>query len=519
MTKGDQEEVFDRLKEHPGIKAKWDAYCRDLYTQTNFYKLSGRYHMWAPGNLGKGDFNVYRMFVETALQAVRPGGCAAQLAPESLYNGANTSAIRAAIFEGFQLKQLVGFENTRGIWFPDVDTRAKFCLYSAWKGGNTESCRVAFRVNSLRRLNAVAVGDMLTLPVELVREFAPDTLTIMEFTAQYEIEVCRKLYDRYPKFGERIAGTPHRIYMREVDMTNDSNLFTEDADGFPVYEGRMVDLYDYRAKGYASGRGRAAEWPDLPFGGPRKAIAPQWRIPGARVPHRLRDRITRYRIGFCDVASPTNERSLVAALIPPDTICGNKVHTIVLEGGGASDMLLWLGIANSLAMDFLVRKKVALTMSYTVMDSLPFPRDWRRTPGAEAIIARAFSLSAVGPEMEEFRRSAPKSPGMPHEVAPAENPEIRAQLMAEIDALVAHGVFGLTRDELRYVLDPDNLLGEGSGVETFKALRNREKRQLDEYRTQRLVLEAWDRFERDGTFGQQAVGASRAQAAVRDQNK
>ena len=46
---------------------------------------------------------------------------------------------------------------------------------------------------------------------------------------------------------------------------------------------------------------------------------------------------------------------------------------------------------------------------------------------------------------------------------------------------------------------------EGSGVETFKALRNREKRQLGEYRTQRLVLEAWDRFERDGTFGQQAV--------------
>ena len=69
----------------------------------------------------------------------------------------------------------------------------------------------------------------------------------------------------------------------------------------------------------------------------------------------------------------------------------------------------------------------------------------------------------------------------------------------------AHEVFGLTRDELRYVLDPDNLVGEGSGVETFKALRNREKRQLGEYRTQRLVLEAWDRFERDGTFGHRTV--------------
>jgi hypothetical protein len=138
------------------------------------------------------------------------------------------------------------------------------------------------------------------------------------------------------------------------------------------------------------------------------------------------------------------------------------------------------------------------------MDTLPFPRDWRQTPGAEAIIARAFALSAVGQEMEEFRHSAPNSPGMPPGVVPAENQGIRAYLMAEIDALVAHEVFGLTQDELRYVLDPDNLLGEGSGVETFKALRNREKRQLGEYRTQRLVLEAWDRFERDGTFGQRA---------------
>jgi hypothetical protein len=107
--------------------------------------------------------------------------------------------------------------------------------------------------------------------------------------------------------------------------------------------------------------------------------------------------------------------------------------------------------------------------------------------------------------MEGFRQSASGSPGVPERADAAEAPKIRAQLMAEIDALAAHEVFSLTRDELRYVLDPDNLLGEGSGVETFKALRNREKREFGEYRTQRLVLEAWDRFERDGTFGQQAV--------------
>jgi hypothetical protein len=47
---------------------------------------------------------------------------------------------------------------------------------------------------------------------------------------------------------------------------------------------------------------------------------------------------------------------------------------------------------------------------------------------------------------------------------------------------------------------PENLLGDGSGIETFRVLRDREKRQFGEYRTQRLELEAWDRFELDGTF-------------------
>jgi len=498
MGNDEQREAFERLKAHPGIRARWDAYCRDLYTQTNFYKESGRYRLFAPGNLGKGDLNVYRMFVETALDGVRPRGCAAQLVPEGLYNGANAAAIRAAIFARYRLDRLVGFENSRGVWFPSVHTAAKFCLYAAWKGGATEEFRAAFRVSSERRLAEAAAGRELTLPVTLVREFSPEALAVMEFAAQGDIDVCRKMYARYPKFGERIEGVPNRVYMAEVHMGNDRDLFTEQQDGLPVFEGRMVDLYDYRAKGYVTGRGRAANWPDLPFGDPRKAILPQWHVPRDRVPDKLLNRINQYRIGFCDVASPTNERSLVAALIPPETVCGDKVPTILFDSGSPADLFLWIAVANSLAMDFVVRKKIALKMSYTIMDTLPFPRDWRRTPAAGAIIARSYALSAVGAEMEAMRNIAASNLGVPLEFGAVDDPETRARLMTEIEVLVAHDVYGLARDDLRYVLDPDNLLGADSGVETFKALRNREKRTYGEFRTQRLVLEAWDRMTADG---------------------
>ena len=35
-----------------------------------------------------------------------------------------------------------------------------------------------------------------------------------------------------------------------------------------------------------------------------------------------------YRLGFRDVAQPRDERSLIATLIPPNCVCGDKVPTI-----------------------------------------------------------------------------------------------------------------------------------------------------------------------------------------------
>ena len=75
----------------------------------------------------------------------------------------------------------------------------------------------------------------------------------------------------------------------------------------------------------------------------------------------------------------------------------------------------------------------------------------------------------------------------------------RALLRAELDAYFAMK-YGLTRDELRYVLDPAAVMGPDFPSETFRGLKYNEERRYGEYRTQRLVLEAWDRFTTDGTF-------------------
>jgi len=67
----------------------------------------------------------------------------------------------------------------------------------------------------------------------------------------------------------------------------------------------------------------------------------------------------------------------------------------------------------------------------------------------------------------------------------------RAQLRAELDADYAR-LYGLTRDELRYILDPNAVHGEDLHGENFRVLNEKEIKQFGEFRTSSLVLAAWD---------------------------
>ena len=70
------------------------------------------------------------------------------------------------------------------------------------------------------------------------------------------------------------------------------------------------------------------------------------------------------------------------------------------------------------------------------------------------------------------------------------------RLRAELDVLFARK-FGLTEEEHQYVLDPAKVKGTDYPSETFRVLKEKEIRLFDEYRTERLVLEAWKQMELD----------------------
>jgi hypothetical protein len=101
-----------------------------------------------------------------------------------------------------------------------------------------------------------------------------------------------------------------------------------------------------------------------------------------------------------------------------------------------------------------------------------------------------YTSEAMRPFAQELGYSGPPF---------AWDPDRRALLRAELDAYYAY-LYGLTRDELRYILDPTDVLGSQYPSETFRVLKENELAQFGEYRTQRLVLQAWNRLQADGLF-------------------
>jgi hypothetical protein len=120
-----------------------------------------------------------------------------------------------------------------------------------------------------------------------------------------------------------------------------------------------------------------------------------------------------------------------------------------------------------------------------------------------SVSAKQLVLSGVVEEVnsevgEEENSGVDSTPPLPYSTTLPLPPFIwnedrRAQIRAELDAYYAK-LYGLTRDELRYILDPADVYGPDFPSETFRVLKNNEIKKYGEYRTQRLVLEAWDKL-------------------------
>ena len=150
-----------------------------------------------------------------------------------------------------------------------------------------------------------------------------------------------------------------------------------------------------------------------------------------------------------------------------------------------------VGCLTCLPYDFVARQKIGgTTLNYFYIKQFPTlsPENFAQSD-LEFIVPRVLELTYTAYDLKPFAEDL----GFLGEPFPFD-PERRHNLKSELDAYYAK-LYGLTRDELRYILDPADVMGEDYPSETFRVLINKELKEFGEYRTQRLVLEAWDKLE------------------------
>ncbi|MGY2802644.1 DUF559 domain-containing protein [Thermostichus sp. MS-CIW-25] len=314
----------------------------------------------------------------------------------------------------------------------------------------------------------------------------------------------------------------------------------------PLYEAKMIWHYDHRYGTYEGVRDRSSTQLPTPdehqHADPHFVVQPWYWVPAEEVQARLGEWQRGWLVGFRDVTNATNERTAIFSLLPR-VGAGNNLPILLFSEKSNVRACCLLANLNAQAFDYVTRQKIAgVHMNFFFVSQLPVLPPEAYTPeDLRFIVPRVLELVYTSWDMKPFAddvwREADEGlravirphPPTPLPAALGEgfpfppftwNEERRAILRAELDAYYAR-LYGLTRKQLRYILDPadlterelEDILDPREEVadpldpagyatraastfpgETFRVLKEKEIRQYGEYRTRRLVLEAWEKL-------------------------
>ena len=336
---------------------------------------------------GRGEHDLYKLFLELGMGIAAQEGVLALLLPAGLIRSQGTERLRRGLSSMARDLSISVVEN-RASHFA-IDTRFKFLSVVAKIGDG--------RKEPIKLKVADRTGALPDRAVRLSRsqlDKVRSDLSIPEVRTAEEWDLYVRLASNAVTVGDP-AGPWRPVYRREIDMTLDRKSFRSKSGDttLPLLEGRHVSQYRWRAKGYRSGEGRSAIWTPEPLS--NSPLRTQWHVPLDAMNPGTIERTSRSRIGFCDITGQTNERSLLVARVPEGVVCGNKVPTLAFADGGDDREDLFLAIANSLVVDWMLRRIVTTTVNFFLLDSLHLPRIDEETEVGQELIALARRLSAA----------------------------------------------------------------------------------------------------------------------------
>jgi len=384
------------------------------------------------------------------------------------------------------LVSLYDFENRQKL-FPAVDSRMKFCLMGISKK-EKKRAKVGFFLTQVKQIEAE--NRVFELAPEDIKLMNPNTLTCPVFRTTKDAELTKKIYEQVPVLENEGEGkNPWGIsFMRMFDMANDSGLFKNERgeDLVPLYEAKMFHQFDHRWATYTSSD-KTQDSTEQKKADISYSVNPRYWVPKQAVDQKLQSRWNKdWLLSFRRITKATNERTAIFGLLPKVGL-GDSIFLILIKSNQINLMPCLLGNLNSLVFDFVTRQKLGGTnMNFFIVKQLPvIPPERYTEKDLEYITPRVLELVYTAWDMQPFALDLGYE-GEPYQW----NIPRRMRLRAELDAYYAK-LYGLTKNDLQYILDPTSIYGLDFPSETFRVLKNNEIKLYGEYVTGRLVLAAW----------------------------
>lgn len=482
----------------PWIHAEFLEAKRKSEGLSLFLRLSGKYP-----HGGRGDVNTYVVFTEAFTLLVAAAGRVGVIVKTGIATDDTTKELFQNLTLTKRLVSLFDFENSKtlvkGRYFDSAHPSERFCLLTILgESGKAQTLRIGFSISDPENID-IESYVLESSDVELMN---PISGTLPVFKFQQDVDLVRDIYNRISIF--RDGGWQGLRYVRMLDVTNDSEKFElkEDAleEGFveqnfgrmvhdtrcklPVYEGKMVNLWDHRNADvvWSNGASQRQRQPSyltpIQKKDPNRLATPGYWVDDSLLP----DLAQRWMIGFASVTSPKNQRTFLVSPVPPSGVT-NSLPLICVDDSPQKRMCL-LANLSSFVFDYVARQKMGgINLNFFIVDQLPVigakefseECEWDQNVSFEGwIIHRAHELMYSAIDMNSLA----------NDLGDSEEPFIwndgrRDQLKAELDAAMFIA-YGIRRVEIDYILDSFNLVSK------------RDISKHGEFRTKRLILEAYE---------------------------
>ena len=367
---------------------------------------------------GTGDWNLFKLFIERDLSLVRQGGQFSLLVPSGFQTDEGCADLRRWFITEHRLDELTSFENrgyietangkerTKHI-FPDVDNRFKFGFFKVVKDAPTPNDH-AFDARFYLHDPKDAFAPPIRYSVEMLKRFSPRMLSVMEFRSPEDYAAAARIRDEHTLLAD--LGYQFR---RELHPADDVAFYLKEParklgkGEVVIYEGKMIHQFD---AGFAPRTYHASE----------EAVRPELlrkelyrlgqfireskveTIEGKKVPSK-KDEFDGFvarlwkakkfqldcdfeRVVFRRVGSSTNERTIIATLLPAGVYFSDTVSYLIpanyalteigrlsQEAVSAEETRSLLCLLNSLMLNYYIRSKMSATVNMFYVYELPVP--------------------------------------------------------------------------------------------------------------------------------------------------